>query len=90
MASLNQLMLGAIAMGFVVAGLFFFRFWDQGRDRFFLLFALSFLAEGGNRVALALTPRPSEGSAVIYLIRLLAFLLILAAILDKNDLLGRK
>jgi hypothetical protein len=80
----NRLLLGAIAMGFLVSGLFFLRFWREGRDRFFLLFGLSLLVEGANRFALGLLPRPSEGAAGIYLIRLLSFLLILVAIVDKN------
>ena len=81
---LNLVMLGGIAVACFAIGLFFLRFWSQGRDRFFLLFALSFFVEGGNRVVLALLPRPHEGSPAIYLIRLLAFSLILAAITMKN------
>lgn len=80
----NRVLLGAISMAFLVCGLFFLRFWRRGRDRFFLLFALSFLVEGANRFALGLSTRPSEGAEAIYLVRLLAFLLILAAIVDKN------
>jgi uncharacterized membrane protein HdeD (DUF308 family) len=78
------MLLGAIALGFFLVALFFLRFWRDGRDRFFLLFALSFGVEGCNRVALALSARPNEGTAAIYLVRLAAFLLILLAILDKN------
>lgn len=80
----NRLLLGAIAMGFLTAGAFFLRFWKEGRDRFFLLFGLALLVEGANRFALGLAPRPGEGAAAIYLVRLLSFLLILAAIIDKN------
>lgn len=80
----NRLLLGAIGMALLVCGLFFLRFWREGRDRFFLLFALSLLIEAINRFALGLSPRPSEGAAGIYLVRLLSFLLILIAIIDKN------
>lgn len=80
----NRLLLGAIAMAFLISGLFFLRFWREGRDRFFLLFALALFVEGVNRFALGLSARPSEGVAGIYLIRLLSFLLILVAIIDKN------
>jgi hypothetical protein len=82
-------MLGAIALGFFVVALFFLRFWREGRDRFFLLFSLSFCVEGCNRVVLALSARPNEGTPVIYLVRLTAFLLILLAILDKNGVFRR-
>jgi len=84
MAQLSEVLLGAIAMGSLAIGLFFLRFWHETRDRFFLLFALSFFVEGVNRVALALSDKPNEGASALYGVRLLAFLLILAAIVDKN------
>ncbi len=82
--SLSFLMLGAIALGSFVAGLFFLRFWRDSRDRFFLLFALSFFVEGINRIALALAERPNEGNPWNYGIRFVAYLLILLAVLEKN------
>ena len=84
MLALNVMLLGAIAMANVVAGMFFLRFWQASHDRFFLLFAASFFVEGANRAALALTDHPNDGAPVIYGIRFLAFLLILVAIADKN------
>lgn len=80
----NRVLLGVIGMGFLVCGVFFLRFWRDGRDRFFLLFAASFFVEGVNRVLLGVSARPSEGAPAVYLVRLLAFLLILAAVFDKN------
>ena len=80
----SYLMLGASAMGMFVAGLLFLRHWRDGRDRFFLLFALSFFVESFSRVALAATPRPDEGSPWFYGVRLVVYGLILLAILDKN------
>lgn len=84
MRALNVMLLGAIAMACLVAGLFFLRFWVQSRDRFFLLFATSFFVEGVNRAGVALDPHPSDANPVHYVVRLLSFLLILAAIVDKN------
>jgi len=84
MNSVNLMLLGAIAMASLTAGLFFLRFWRRTGDRFFLLFAVSFAIEGLNRAILALTTNPDEGRPFFYLIRLVAFLLILAAIADKN------
>jgi hypothetical protein len=80
----NILLLGAIAMSCLVAGLFFLRFWQQSRDRFFALFSAAFFVEALNRAALALSATPSDGAPVFYCVRLLAFLLILTAIVDKN------
>ena len=75
---------GAIVMGYLVAGLFFLRFWRDTRDRLFLIFSLAFWLLGTQRVALALSSSPAETRTGLYLLRLFAFLLILAAIIDKN------
>jgi hypothetical protein len=75
---------GAILMGYTVAGLFFLRFWRETRDRLFLIFAVAFWMLGAQRLALALTREMLESQTGLYLVRLVAFLLILAAILDKN------
>jgi len=82
--TLNIMLLGAIAATNAVAGMFFLRFWKRSGDRFFLLFAASFFVEGVNRAALALTEHPTDGAPVFYVVRLLAFTLILIAIADKN------
>lgn len=81
---MNTFLLGAVAMASLVASLFFLRFWRETRDRLFLAFAISFLVEGVNRTALALTGMPREGAPFFYMVRLLAFLLILGAVVDKN------
>jgi len=82
--ALNVMLLGAISMACLIAAMFFVRFWQASHDRFFLLFASSFFVEAVNRAALAVSPHPSDGAPVFYGIRLLAFLLILIAIADKN------
>ena len=81
---MNEMLIGAIAAASLAAGLFFFRFWRTTRDRFFLLFALSFWIEGVNRVMLYEAVGLNEEAPVYYLIRLVAYGLILAAIADKN------
>jgi hypothetical protein len=81
---MNGMLIGAISMASMVAGLFFLRFWRSTGDRFFLFFALSFFIEGVNRVALAPAAQDNDGTPAYYLIRLLAYGLILYAILDKN------
>lgn len=77
-------LIGVIATASITAGLFFLKFWRTTRDSFFLAFAASFLIEGLNRSAVLLEAKPNEGSPWTYLVRLLSFLLILAAILRKN------
>lgn len=77
-------LIGVIATASLTAGVIFLRFWRRTRDRLFLAFGCAFLIEGLNRVSLLLLERPSEGSLVIYGVRLIAFSLILAAIVAKN------
>jgi hypothetical protein len=79
-----NILTGAIAMGSLVIALFFLRFWRNSRDRFFLYFALSFLIEGAHRIYSALHDDGGEAAPLHYLIRLLAYGLILWAILEKN------
>jgi hypothetical protein len=81
---MEQMLMGAIAAGWLVAGLFFFRFWRQTRDRFFLWFALSFWLEAADRLALGLMAPASEDSPAIYSLRIVAYGLILLAIWQKN------
>ena len=79
-----DLLTGAIAAGSLFAGLFFFRFWHQTRDRLFLLFCGSFWLEALNRVVLALASHPDEHEPLFYLVRLVSYGLILVAIWQKN------
>jgi hypothetical protein len=81
---MNLFLLGTVTAGFLVAGLFFLRFWRETRDRLFLAFAVSFFTEAMNRAALALSSKPNEGAPFFYLVRLFAYLLILVAIVNKN------
>lgn len=87
---MKLILAGALTMGFVIAGLFFLRFWRQTRDRLFALFALSFFVMGLNRLILSIlwvnSPDGVRGPwhDRMYWVRLVAFLLILLAILDKN------
>jgi hypothetical protein len=82
--NVEHMLLGGIAVGSLIASLFFFRFWRHTRDRFFLYFALSFLIEAGNRVALGLVSNADEAAPEFYLVRLVAYALIIVAIWQKN------
>ena len=75
---------GAVAAGFVVAALFFLRFWRKTRDSLFLAFALAFLLLGLAQGLLSVAGVPVEERSWIYLFRLAAFALILVAIFRKN------
>lgn len=75
---------GAVTFGFVVAGLFFLRFWRRTGDGLFLAFAVAFWLLGLTQALLALTGIPVEERSWLYLFRLAAFALIIAAIVRKN------
>jgi hypothetical protein len=75
---------GAAAMGCVVIGLFFWRFWRQSVDRLFLLFALAFWILAIDRTVLGVFAFANEWREYVFLLRLLAFCLILYGIFDKN------
>lgn len=75
---------GIVTMGFAVASLFFLRFWKRTRDGLFLSFAAAFFLLGLVQALLALTDIPVEERSLFYLLRLAAFLVIIAAIWNKN------
>lgn len=83
---------GITTATFAASGLFFMKFWRASSDRFFLYFALAcWLISFERFIALFIhdTLQPIrgnlEGAATwIYLIRLLAFGLILLAVVAKN------
>lgn len=81
---------GAMTMAYLVAGLFFFRFWKKSGDRLFIFFAVAFWMLSVQRLALALTSETLEDQTLLYAVRLLAFILILVAILDKNRPRGQR
>jgi hypothetical protein len=82
--TLYDFLSGALALGFAVCALFFVRFWRRTREELFLAFALAFLLLGVGQTVLDLANIPTEERGSLYLFRLLAFLLILAAIYRKN------
>jgi hypothetical protein len=76
-------LLGALAMGCLVAAMFFFRFHRDTGDRLFLWFGISFFVEGLNRSLAALQVLQPDETPVYYGIRFVAYLFILWAIAEK-------
>ena len=75
---------GALGACYLIAALFFLRFWRQSRDRLFALFAAAFVMLALQRVGLALAVRYELQTTWAYVMRLAAFVIILYAIIDKN------
>jgi Family of unknown function (DUF5985) len=67
-----------------MAAIFFLKFWRRTQDALFLSFSVAFLIEGVNRIAVLEIEHPNEISPWTYVVRLIAFLIILAGILNKN------
>lgn len=79
-----QFLNGVAAAGAFAVGVFFLRSWRESRDRFYLLFGVAFWILAASWLALGWAAPPSEHQHYWYVPRLFAFVLILAAILDKN------
>lgn len=75
---------GAVVMASFAIGLFFLRFWRESRDRLFAIFGLAFWVLCTNWIALASVGPEFEARSYLYILRLVAFLLIIAGIVDKN------
>jgi hypothetical protein len=75
---------GAAGMACAIIGLFFWRFWRQTLDRLFLAFALAFWMLAIDRTVLGLVVLANEWREYVFLLRLIAFCLILAGIVEKN------
>ena len=65
-------------------GVFMFRFWRDSRDRLFAFFGTAFWLLGTSWLLLALFDPEDESQPYVYFIRLVAFLLIIVATIDKN------
>ncbi len=81
---IGDFLMGANTKGWIVAALFFVRFWKQTRDRLFVIFAVSFVILALTRIVMVMMDLPDNEHTVLYWLRLAAYLLILLAIVDKN------
>jgi hypothetical protein len=78
---------GAITMGFMIAGLFFSRFWWRTADVFFCYFGISFWLLACSQALSIMLAMPNDDQFWIYLLRLTAFVVLIVGIVTKN--LGR-
>jgi hypothetical protein len=81
---------GLITMGFVIAALFFFRFWKKTQDTLFVTFGLAFLLLALNQALIGLSDVSGEERSLLYIPRLAAFALLIVAIVGKNIGGGQK
>ncbi len=75
---------GMTTMGYLSAGLFFFRFWWRTRDKLFVYFGVSFVLLAVGQALSILADIPRDDESWIYLPRLAAFTLLIVGIIAKN------
>ena len=75
---------GAVTLACFLVGVKFLKFWRASRDRFFLWFVAAFWVFATGWVIRAFADASAEDVHHVYVPRLLGFVHILAAILDKN------
>ena len=83
-AILVDFLAGAVTLGFFVAAGFFLRFWRRPHDRLFLAFGAAFVVLALDQALAAFLGAGDELTPYTYLLRVLGFVLILYAIIDKN------
>jgi hypothetical protein len=84
MDSTELFLAGMLVMGALVIGLHFLKFWRLSKDRFFIWFAVAFWTFGLGWIIRVVVPGVSDYDHWGYVPRLLGFLMIIGAILDKN------
>lgn len=75
---------GGVFVASLMVGIFFLRFWQDTRDRFFLYFSIAFFLLAIERIPLTVTHSLGEAMWSVYLIRLSAFGIITWAIVERN------
>lgn len=75
---------GALTVGYLLLALFFLKFWKRTRDPLFSTFAWAFGLMAANQFAVAAWGSYDVDVGWTYVLRLLAFVLIIVAIARKN------
>jgi hypothetical protein len=81
---------GAVTLAYLIAAVFFLRFWRNTSDRLFLAFTIAFVLFAMNQGLAHVLAIYNEPTSFIYALRVIGFVLILAAIIDKNFFAGRR
>jgi hypothetical protein len=84
MEAVLQFLYGGLTLMCGAVGFFFLRYWYIQRDRFFLWFMVAFWCLGAGWGVHLAYATSSESGAHVYVFRLIGFVVIIAAIVDKN------
>jgi hypothetical protein len=83
-AQLLMFLHGGLTVACLLIGVKFLKFWRSSKDRFFLWFAAAFWVFATGWAIRAFGSPSEDHIHYVYVPRLIAFMLIIAAILDKN------
>ncbi|HEV2629293.1 MAG TPA: DUF5985 family protein [Pseudolabrys sp.] len=75
---------GMVTAGYLVAALFFFRFWRRTKDSLFANFSIAFLLFASGQFGSIWFDGQHDDNTWIFLLRLAGFVLLLVAIVRKN------
>jgi hypothetical protein len=75
---------GALTFAYIIAGVFFLRFWRKTGDLLFLSFCVAFWLFALNQLIVSALGAADERTGFAYLLRVLGFTVILIAIVGKN------
>jgi zinc transporter ZupT len=81
---MTRFILGVLTTASATIAIFFLKFCREGKDRLFAFFAAAFGVLSVDWLARAFLEPRHESQHYLFLIRLVAFLLIIAGIVDKN------
>lgn len=81
---LSTVLSGVIFMTSIAVALHFLRLWRRTGDRLFSCFLAAFVALAFERVVLVLVLAQNEFAPFVYLVRLAAFAIVIAGVIDKN------
>lgn len=81
---LTTFLYGALSVACAVAAMMFLRLWQRSKDRLFGFFAAAFGVLSVERILLTAVNPDYEFAPYVYVARLIAFGLIIVAIVDKN------
>jgi hypothetical protein len=75
---------GMTTMGYLLASLYFFRFWRRTNDGLFIYFGVSFSMLALSQALTTVTSSPGDDQSWVYLLRFAAFTLLIVGIVAKN------
>jgi hypothetical protein len=79
-----EFLAGALTFAYIIAAVYFVHFWRRTSDRLFLAFAAAFTLLALNQITVFALGVGDERHNYAYVLRVLGFILILVAIVDKN------